>query len=309
MQRSVWISAGLHFGVIALAMVTLPAPRPNLEASTIESIPLDLVDISEEAQAIGEKDAKKAPVQQRRAVANPAPTPDPVPTPEERKPVEAASAPTPPPPAPPERKADVKPEPKPVAEPLDPDALLRKLEEVRKKEEDKKKEEARKKEEQKKVEEAKRKEEQRKAQIKRDIINNQQGTVRQAGVQDNAQREASLGNPQGTGRKLNQSQYAQLVGMIRDQIQPCWSPPPSAGERPLVVKIELKMNRDGSLNGRPAVLNTSGDPSFRLISDSAVRAILRCAAQNGGLKLPADMYDAPNGWREIEFAFDPSQLL
>lgn len=326
LRRPIWISAGLHFGVIALAMVTLPSPRPNFDASTIESIPLDLVEISDEPQATGEKDAKKAPVQQRRTVTNPAPTPQPAPIEEATKPVDPSSAPTPPPPpAPPERKAEakpeVKPDPKPVAEPLDPDALLKKLEEVRKKEEEKKqeearkkeeekkKEEARKKEEQKKIEEAKRKEEQRQAQIKRDILNHQKGTVRQTGVQGNEQREAALGNPQGTGRRLNQSQYAQLVGMIRDQIQPCWSPPPSAADRPVVVKIELKMNRDGTLNGRPSVTNSSNDPSFRLMADSATRAILRCAAQNGGLKLPADMYDAPNGWREIEFAFDPSQLL
>lgn len=292
-------------------MVTLPAPKPNINAPTIVSIPLDLVDISDAPQAAGEKDAKPAPEPQRRTVVTPAPKPEPAPTPEERKPVEASSAPTPPPPPPPERSIEPKPQPQPVAEPLDPDALLRKLEEVRKKEEDKKREEAKKKEEQKKLEEAKRKEEQqRQAQLKRDQLNTQQGTVRQAGIQDKTLREASLGNPQGTGRKLNQSQYAQLVGMIRDQIQPCWSPPPGAGgERSVVVKIELKMNRDGTLNGRPAILNTSPDPGFRSVADSATRAILRCASQNGGLKLPADMYDAPNGWREIEFAFDPSQLL
>lgn len=150
----------------------------------------------------------------------------------------------------------------------------------------------------------------REAQTQRAQENRQQGTVTQQGVQGQNQRQASLGNPAGSGRRLTVSQHALLIGMIRDQIAPCWSPPIGGAQddRRVIVRIEMAMNRDGTLNGRPRIMNAGGQPpTFGPIAQSAIRAIMRCA-QNG-LRLPAEMYDAPNGWREIEFAFDPSQLL
>jgi colicin import membrane protein len=148
------------------------------------------------------------------------------------------------------------------------------------------------------------------AQAVRNLINTQRGAP-QPQAQQGETRTASLGNPRGSGQRLTQSQIALLAGMIRDQIAPCWSPPPGVqGANRAVVRIELLMNQDGSFNARPRVLNASNEPGFRPLADSAVRAIENCARRQGGkLNLPPEQYNVPNGWREIEFAFDPSQML
>lgn len=336
---SLGISAALHAAVLIGALIGLAwAPAPNTE-SAINSIDLNF-EISEDGQQIlGERDGQRQETPQRRETTNPTQDPVPVPPDPSQRPVDPSSAPTPPPrpervaetPAPPqETRPTPTPPPAPtqdqsLVEQQDQEALLRKIEEQRKaeeqardeakKEEARKREEARKKEEQRKLEEARRKEEERKkaeqrAQIMRDMINNQRGRIPQQGIQGTSTQTASLGNPTGPGRRLTQSQYAMLGELIRSQIAPCWSPPPGTADRgKLIVKIELHMNRDGSLDGRPAVTNQSSDPGFRQVSDSAVRAILICAQRQGGkLNLPVEMYDAVNGWKEIEFAFDPSQM-
>jgi len=97
---------------------------------------------------------------------------------------------------------------------------------------------------------------------------------------------------------------ADLQDALRNQIQPCWSPPVGAPhpER-LVVSFDLFLNPDGSVAQAPQLLATSEDPYFRAAADAARRAIYTCAPY----KLPADRYAQ---WREINpFIFDPRQML
>lgn len=334
---SLGISTALHATVLIAALIGLTwAPARDTE-SAINSIDLNF-EISDTAQQIaGERDGQRQETPQQRETPRPSQETVPIPPDPTLRPVAPSSNPDP---ARPDRVADVPappqetrsvptPPPAPtrdqsLVEQQDQEALLRKIEEQRKaeeqareeakKEEARKQEEARKREQQRRQEEARRKEEERKrserfAQQTRDVINNQPGNP-QVGVTGTTPRAPSRGNTQSNGRSLTQSQYAQLGELIRSQIAPCWSPPPGTADRgKLIVKIELHMNRDGSLDGRPAVTNQSSDPSFRQVSDSAVRAILICAQRQGGkLNLPVEMYDAVNGWKEIEFAFDPSQM-
>jgi hypothetical protein len=334
-RKSLAISATLHVGLLVATLIALPKPSAYTVAPLI-SIPLDLIDdISEDPQITGERDGVRSETPQRREAPRVSQRPDPVPEPPPQvRPTEAASAPPPPPP-PPDRAEPMQPVAVPTPSPppprpqvaqreeLDPEGLLRRLEEKRRREEQVRQAEQQRQEEQRRQEQARREEQRRQEQARReeqrrqqqqqqfnaqqmrDLINRQQGAPAPSAQQGQTQRQASLGNPQGTGRRLTQSQFALLVGMIRDQVQPCWSPPVGgiAGNR-LIVRIEIAMNRDGTLNGRPRVMNSSADPQFRAVSDSAVRAIMRCSP----LRLPAEMYDAPNGWREIEFAFDPQQM-
>lgn len=276
----------------------------------------------------GEKDAKKSETPQQRAVPVPVVRPpDEVKPQEDKPPVDPKSAPTPPEPAvtaPPEEKPQEAPPEKAKPEEIDPDGLLKKIEEAKREEEKKKKEE----EEKKKTEEAKKKaeekkklaEEKRKAEDQRlakqaekfdadkisNLLNKQDGAQKPA-AQQGEQKDASLGAREGTGKRLAMSQTAMLVGMIQDQIAPCWSPPlnASAASTSLIVKIDISFNRDGSLNGRPQIINSNSDPVFRPMADSAVRAIVRCAP----LKLPADMYEGEGGWKDLTFNFDPSSIL
>jgi hypothetical protein len=349
-RRSLSISAGLHVAIIAAGLITFSI-TPHRTTPSIDHIPIEFAESSEDPQSAGERDAQRQETPQRREVANPSRDPDPVPPVERAPPVEASSAPVPPPP--PERAAQPEPRPAPAPvppppperqvaqaeEPPDTEGLQRQIEQQRREEQRRQQEqqrqerqrqdaerrreeqrrqaeqrrqqqEERRRQEQARREEQRRQEAQRQEfdpQRVRDIINRQQGAPQQQGVRGDQTRTASLGNPASAGRRLTQSDYARLIGLIRDQIAPCYSPPPGAGAAPPVIRVELFMNRDGSLNGRPRVMNAG---AARPYADSAVRAIMNCAQRQGGrLNLPADMYDAQNGWKEIEFAFDPSQML
>lgn len=276
------------------------------------------------------------PVEGPRPVA-PSSAPEPPPTPVQQAQPEPRPAPIPSPPQrPPEPQQTAR-----VEEPPDEEGLLRRIEEDRRREQQQRQQEERRQREERERqaretrerqqrearerEQRERRERQQRearerrererqqaqfdAQQMRDLINRQQGAT-QPQAQAGPTRTASLGNPTGRGQRLTQSQMALLAGMIRDQIAPCWSPPPGPqGANRAVVRIELLMNRDGSFSARPRVMNASSEPGFRPLADSALRAIERCARQQGNkLNLPAEMYDVPNGWREIEFAFDPSQM-
>lgn len=56
------------------------------------------------------------------------------------------------------------------------------------------------------------------------------------------------------------------------QIQRCWNIP--YGETPTKISVRVKLARDGSIQGKPEVLNASPNGPF---AAAAVRAILRCA--------------------------------
>jgi hypothetical protein len=349
-RKAMIASGGLHVGILLAGLIALPSPKPN-DVSIINSIPIDLVEISEEPQMAGARDGQRQETPQVRTAptAQPQPRPEPV---ERARPVEAQAAPAPPPPPPPPPPRPVEappspptPPPRPVARPeppqqVDPDGMRRLVEQQRQeqqrqeqqRQEQQRQEQARQERErvererqqaeqrrreqqQRQQEEARRRqEEQRQRDAQRsfdanqiaNLVNRQQGAPAPTGQRsEQTQRQASLGNPQGTGRRLTQSQTAALVGMIQEQIQPCWSPPVGRSDPGAIrVRIDIALNADGSVNGRPRIVNPVNSPDFRAVSESAVRAIMRCAP----LRLPPDMYDAPNGWRAIEFNFDPSQM-
>ena len=272
-RKALIASGGLHVGVLLAGLVALPSPRPN-NTPTINSIPIELVEISEEPQMAGERDGQRQETPQVRTAPNarPQPTPEPV---ERARPVEAQAAPTPPPPAPPRppeppqrveappptpppRPAPTPPTPQPQQQ-VDPDGMRRLVEQQRR-------------EEQQRQQQAEQQRRQQEEQRRREEQQRQQAEQRRQ--QQEAQRRA---------------QEEQRDYPLRDVYK---------------RQIQITMNPDGSLNGRPRIQNPSSAADFRAVADSAVRAIQMCAP----LRLPADMYDAANGWRQIDFMFDPSQM-
>ncbi len=316
-RRSLIFSALLHLALLLVGLITFPSATPH-RTSAIASIPVDL--ISEEPMVKGEKEAKKAEVAQTRATPAPVPTPEETPPKEEDKPpVEAKTAPAPPPPAvttPPEEKQEPPPPEKSQTKPdeVDPEGILKKIEEAKKLEEKKKQEELKKAETKKKAEEKKKlAEEKRKAEQERlakqakefdadkisNLLNKQEGAPKPK-AEEGEKRSASLGSNRGTGTKLTKSQVDVMNDMIRRQVEPCWVNPTASD---LIVKVKIPMNRDGSIRGRPQVMNSSPDPTFRILSEAAVRAVMRCSP----LKLPAEMYDGEDGWEVIDYNFnDPN---
>ena len=111
-----------------------------------------------------------------------------------------------------------------------------------------------------------------------------------------------------------QSAYArrqvenELSKKVRQQIVPCWNIPGGAkNAQKIKIGVRIRLNRDGSLHGNPRVIDTKrfrSDQSFRVVAESAVRALLnpRCSP----LRLPYGQYEI---WKDITFNFDPSEAL
>jgi outer membrane biosynthesis protein TonB len=111
-----------------------------------------------------------------------------------------------------------------------------------------------------------------------------------------------------------QSAYArrqvenELSKKVRQQIVPCWNIPGGAkNAQKMKIGVRIRLNRDGSLHGNPRVIDTKrfrSDQSFRVVAESAVRALLnpRCSP----LRLPYGQYEV---WKDITFNFDPSEAL
>ena len=105
-----------------------------------------------------------------------------------------------------------------------------------------------------------------------------------------------------------QLQIQKLTAMVKQQVAPCWSIPGGVKDAHAIkVGVQIRLNTDGTLRGAPRVVDAArmqSDQSFRVIAESAVRALLnpRCRP----LKLPYDQYEI---WKDITFNFDPGEAL
>ncbi len=96
-----------------------------------------------------------------------------------------------------------------------------------------------------------------------------------------------------------------LGNMIREQVSPCWSPPPGARDADtLQVSLQISVDPQGNVSRVDIVDATrmSLDSYFRTAAEAARRAVLKCAP----LELPVEQYEI---WKEIRFNFDPSKML
>jgi colicin import membrane protein len=111
-----------------------------------------------------------------------------------------------------------------------------------------------------------------------------------------------LGAREGTDATLSASKAGWLASLLSRAVAQCWNVPAGiAGLENVVVRLEVRLNRDGTLVGTPKVTNSENFPAFGLVADSAVRAMIACAPYS----LPPDMYEG--GWEHIVFAFRPPQ--
>ncbi|MGZ0245898.1 MAG: hypothetical protein ACKVH1_08015 [Alphaproteobacteria bacterium] len=99
---------------------------------------------------------------------------------------------------------------------------------------------------------------------------------------------------------------ASLAQSVNRQVTLCWSIPAGAKDAAnMSVAIRIRLNADGTLGAAPEVEDTrrfGSDTSFRVVAESALRALRICAP----LKLPYDQYDL---WKDIIFTFDPKEAL
>ncbi len=120
------------------------------------------------------------------------------------------------------------------------------------------------------------------------------------------QKTASLGTAVGTAQRLNPSQRDQIAGLIREQLIKCWQPPIAVqtAAKPPTAIIRLGLKQDGSLSTEPALMNSSTDPLFRPVADSALRATRRCAP----LRIPASFAPFYQDWKDLVVDFDPREM-
>lgn len=112
------------------------------------------------------------------------------------------------------------------------------------------------------------------------------------------------------GAKLDARTMATLAQAIRERIYRCWDPGAGGPDaRNTKTLLRVRVQRDGTIIGRPEVLSQSGvgagNAAYgRVARDAAIRAVMNPACSLAGL--PPELYD---GWKDFELNFDPSETL
>jgi outer membrane biosynthesis protein TonB len=299
-------SIALHGALLALLVLGF-ASAPRF-ADTPEAIPIETVSLSELNQiANGEKDAKPAP----QSAPAPPPSPQPAPTPPP-KPETAQPPPTPPkaenpPPKPaPPQKADATPPPNP--EPMPPERPEQQpppppppklaIQEapvqppVRPKFTDPPKEPA-----------------PEKPKPSRNFDPNSIAKlIGQGKTPTAAPSQTASATPQGLPHHdaphMSMSMASALDAWLTESYLTCWTPPPGVPDGDTyVAQIKVVFNPDGSLSGRPILLNPPSDRAWRAHAESAMRAVRKCDP----LKVPVEYMPFFDQWKVETIHFDPRE--
>lgn len=91
---------------------------------------------------------------------------------------------------------------------------------------------------------------------------------------------------------------------VKNRMVQCWSIPAGAQDAgDVVVKVGFKLNQFAEVIGQPEVLNFSAHPSFNVMAESAVRAIIECGPYE---MLPPEKFDV---WSDFTMVFDPRSMF
>ena len=301
-------STALHGALLALLVLGF-ASAPRF-ADTPEAIPIETVSLSELNQiANGEKDAKPAP----QSAPAPPPQPQPAPTPPP-KPESAQPPPTPPkaeipPPNPaPPQKADATPPPAPEPmpperpEPPPPPPPKLAIQEapvqppVRPKFTDPP------------PERPKEPAPEKPKPSRNFDPNSIAKLIGQGKTPTAAPSQTASATPQGLPHHdaphMSMSMASALDAWLTESYLNCWTPPPGVPDGDTyVAQIKVVFNSDGSLSGRPVLLNPPSDRHWRLHAESAMRAVRKCDP----LKVPAEYMPFFDQWKIETIHFDPRE--
>jgi hypothetical protein len=123
---------------------------------------------------------------------------------------------------------------------------------------------------------------------------------RQAATSDTINQNPTLGTSTGSASTLSQSE----VDALRARLAQLWNPPAGAlNPQDLVVKVRIKLGRDGKLAGPPLVMTSGQGNIFEAARDGAVRALFQAQPYE---MLRPDHYDL---WKEMEITFDPREMI
>jgi outer membrane biosynthesis protein TonB len=292
MKTGLAVSAVIHAALLLWGLVSFAA-RP-LEAAPTQGLPVDIISDTQFSELTkGQKDAKaEQPKPLVDKIGDVKAAEEATAKVSEKKEITAAAEPPPPETKPPEPKQESKPEKKPVPPKVDPisDAL--------KKEDAKKAAEAK---------EAKKKAAQQKPQPPQPQFDPSQIAAlldkrqaqRTVATGEEVNPTAGVGIPNGSAAKLSQSE----LDAMRARLMQLWNPPSgSTNPEEMIVKIRIRLTKDGRLNGPPMVVSSGHGTIFETARDNAIRALFR--GQPFDMLKPAT-YDL---WKDIEITFDPRDM-
>jgi colicin import membrane protein len=123
---------------------------------------------------------------------------------------------------------------------------------------------------------------------------------RQMATADTLNSAPSLGTSAGNAGMLSQSE----IDALRAKLISLWNPPAGINKpEDFIIRIRIRLGKDGRLSGPPMVLTSGQGTLFDATRDSAVRAIFR--GQPYDMLSPAT-YDV---WKDMEINFDPRDLM
>jgi outer membrane biosynthesis protein TonB len=119
---------------------------------------------------------------------------------------------------------------------------------------------------------------------------------------------AKVPSPAAPGATMDAAAAADIGSAIKRQVQPCADRQvnPGPGASRIIVTIRLKLNRDGTLDGRPTVADAHGgvdDQNSRYVDAvdrNAIASFMGCAPLRG---LPPELYDVPRGWKTFSLRY------
>lgn len=296
-DRGMYLSIGLHFLVIGLAIFGIPfLPKKDVEAMKVVTV--ELVPISTITNLPSSPQPAPPPKEEPKA---------PEPPKEEKK--------TPPPPPPP---------PAPTPEPPKPEVKEEKAPEEKAEQHpdvEKKKDEPKKKEEPKEIpkppkpkvkppeEKPKKKKED---ELDFDSVLKTVEKIEKKQAKD--EKKAEDAKPKSEAKAKSEAFYdpSKSLSMseqdaIRQQISQYWSVPAGAKDaQNLQVELRISLLQDGTVRNVELVDQArynSGDSFYRAAADSAMRAVLKAKQLKG---LPPEKYDE---WKDIRMAFDPKDMI
>jgi hypothetical protein len=294
-----------------LALVLLGFAAAPRFSDTPEAIPIQTVSLSELNQiANGEKDAKPAPPPvpappdpppDLHASVEPKPSPQPAPTPPSK-----AESPPPKPAPPPKAEATPPPEPEPMPperpEPPPPPKLAMQEAPVQPPIRPKFADAPPEKPKEPAPEKPKPMRNFDPNVIAKVIGQGKTSTPAVAPTQTAAMTPQGL--PHHDAPRMSMSMASALDAWLTESYLNCWTPPPSMPDGDTyVAQIKVIFNPDGSLSGRPVLINPPTDRAWRAHAESAMRAVRKCDP----LKVPAEYMPYFEQWKVETIHFDPRE--
>jgi colicin import membrane protein len=122
---------------------------------------------------------------------------------------------------------------------------------------------------------------------------------RLAATGDVVNSNVGIGAPNASSNQLSLSE----IDAFRRHIHSCWTAPPGAESKKIVVPITIRLKMDRTLAAPPQVEMRATDPYSRALVESAVRAIIACQ--------PYTMFSQPKYeiWKELSIDFDPFEMV